>query len=90
MNTCSICLEDLSSKIIVLDCKHEYHVECITQVKTNKCPLCRSHIINKDYCSNSHKQIFFNTGFIKKNGKCTLCKKKTFSALLKELMIDNQ
>ncbi len=90
MNTCSICLEDLSSNIIELNCKHQYHIECIKQVKNNKCPLCRGHIINKDYCTNSHRSMFFNTGFIKKNGKCTLCKKKTFSALLKEFIVDNQ
>jgi len=90
MNTCSICLEDLSSNIIVLDCKHQYHIECIKQVKNNNCPLCRAPIIVKEYCTNNHRPIFFNTGFIRKNGKCTLCKKKTFSALLSELVTDNQ
>ena len=90
MNTCSICLENLSSKHIVLDCKHEYHINCIKQIKNNKCPLCRRNIVDKEYCNNSHRPVFFNSGFIKKNGKCTLCNKKTFNSLLKKFIIDNQ
>ena len=64
MNTCSICLENLSSKHIVLDCKHEYHINCIKQIKNNKCPLCRRNIVDKEYCNNSHRPVFFNSGFI--------------------------
>lgn len=43
---CSICLEDFSEEkeIIILDCKHIYHNDCIIQwiYKDTSCPLCRS------------------------------------------------
>ncbi len=47
---CSICLEDLfkNCKIIILDCNHTYHSECIKEWllrdKDNGCPLCRNNI----------------------------------------------
>lgn len=44
--TCSICLEDFCSEkeIIILDCKHIYHSDCIIEWinKDTSCPLCRS------------------------------------------------
>ena len=44
--TCSICLEDFSDEkeILILDCKHIYHNECIIEwiYKDTSCPLCRS------------------------------------------------
>lgn len=43
---CSICLEDFSQEkeIIILDCKHIYHNDCIIEwiYKDTTCPLCRS------------------------------------------------
>ena len=49
---CVICLEDLINNIVVLDCNHKYHYDCIQCwfLKKNKlkCPLCRcdSEIVN--------------------------------------------
>lgn len=44
--TCSICLEEFSQEkeIIILDCKHIYHNDCIIEwiYKDTSCPLCRS------------------------------------------------
>lgn len=52
-NNCTICLEKLKSKMVILNCGHSFHVECInTWIKSqyNKgivsiCPLCRQTII---------------------------------------------
>ena len=52
-NNCTICLGDLKSKKVILNCGHSYHIECInTWIKSqfNKgilsgCPLCRQTII---------------------------------------------
>jgi hypothetical protein len=52
-NHCSICLEDLKSKKVILNCGHSYHIDCInTWIQSqynkdivSKCPLCRQTII---------------------------------------------
>lgn len=44
--TCSICLDECSSDYIDTECKHRFHVECISKwydIK-NSCPYCRSKI----------------------------------------------
>ena len=44
---CSICLDPLTSNIMELSCKHQYHTDCIKQhfkVKYD-CPKCRRHIV---------------------------------------------
>ena len=54
-NECSICLEDLTDKSIVMlsGCKHKFHVSCIRLWFRNgdspECPLCRTDqtILNK-------------------------------------------
>ncbi|XP_026434645.1 E3 ubiquitin-protein ligase RNF6-like [Papaver somniferum] len=42
---CTICLDGYENKgkIATLDCKHEYHEDCITQwlVRKNVCPICK-------------------------------------------------
>ncbi|KAI3959790.1 hypothetical protein MKW98_029827 [Papaver atlanticum] len=42
---CTICLDGYGNKdkIATLDCKHEYHEDCITQwlVRNNVCPICK-------------------------------------------------
>lgn len=44
---CSICLEDLSSGTIhKLTCDHEYHYDCIIQIESPYCPICRKEITN--------------------------------------------
>jgi len=52
-NNCTICLGDLKSKKVILNCGHSYHIECInTWIKSqynkdivSECPLCRQTII---------------------------------------------
>jgi len=42
---CSICLSSLREQtIVMLDCKHEYHEECIMEwsKRSEKCPLCNT------------------------------------------------
>ena len=46
MDECAICLEDLYNNI-KLDCGHEFHLNCITKIHNNLCPLCRSSFILK-------------------------------------------
>ena len=44
---CSICLEHLSTKIVVkLKCSHHYHQDCISESLkiSNKCPICRTDL----------------------------------------------
>ena len=48
-NTCAICLEDIlenDPKVITLDCKHPFHTPCLSQLRTNKCPICRRRFTN--------------------------------------------
>jgi hypothetical protein len=47
--TCNICLDnyDVNCSIIILECKHYYHPNCITQwlsKNSNKCPICRETV----------------------------------------------
>lgn len=44
VQTCTICLEDNDEKTIITDCKHLFHLKCITQITLNKCPNCRTTI----------------------------------------------
>lgn len=43
---CAVCQEslDVGVRAIQLNCKHEYHEECITPwlQKSDKCPMCRT------------------------------------------------
>jgi hypothetical protein len=45
---CSICLDTLSSgKVnnrLKLNCGHTYHKNCISQIRNDKCPMCRKNI----------------------------------------------
>ncbi|KAL1767076.1 E3 ubiquitin-protein ligase RLIM-like, partial [Sigmodon hispidus] len=58
LNACSICITEYieSSKIRILPCSHEYHVECIDHwlYENASCPICRCKIINPD-----DREIFF-------------------------------
>ncbi len=43
VDTCCICLEDLSSNTHALPCQHILHTSCFNELDktSNKCPLCR-------------------------------------------------
>jgi len=48
-NTCSICLDDISAnedKVTTLECNHPFHTNCISQLRSNKCPSCRTRFTN--------------------------------------------
>ena len=44
INECSICLEELSNKFLILDCKHKYHIKCYSdwrnRINNDICPDC--------------------------------------------------
>tara|TARA_B110000902_G_scaffold261494_2_gene336379 strand:+ start:49 stop:405 length:357 start_codon:yes stop_codon:yes gene_type:complete len=48
INECSICLEEykINEKIMILDCDHIYHKECINLWlnENHNCPICRENI----------------------------------------------
>ena len=45
MNDCAICLEKIENEEKKLQCKHSFHLSCITEWKNNTCPLCRAIIV---------------------------------------------
>jgi len=43
-DTCTICLQELKmdgNLIIVLDCMHKYHRDCLVRISGTLCPVCR-------------------------------------------------
>ena len=84
---CAICLESKSNEECVeLKCKHSFHLNCLSKVVNNKCPLCRKSIIDTEICKNNHMNIrYFITSTYKKNGECTICGKKSYKYLFNEL-----
>lgn len=63
---CCICLNILnSSKIVVLDCDHIFHKDCVDDLiknNINKCPLCS--ITFKFNIKKQHNIYYFNPAFI--------------------------
>lgn len=88
-NTCPICITDFitNESVINLDCNHKFHIECLKNVKSNSCPLCRCKIIEDetDLCTETHYSYFAAGNFTKK-GKCRFCQKKSFKYYLKQKM----
>nr|QBK89519.1 MAG: putative RING finger E3 ubiquitin ligase [Pithovirus LCPAC001] len=42
---CVICLENNHpNDSLVLGCKHQFHIDCIVQIRGNSCPMCRAKI----------------------------------------------
>lgn len=84
---CSICLDNLNTESTInLKCNHLFHRNCLKKITNNKCPLCRSRIIDKSICD-GHTNIIshFNVSYYRKNGKCTICKKFSFKHLINNL-----
>ena len=46
---CVICMEDISTNICVLECKHAFCVSCFANHmrESGNCPLCRSKVVEK-------------------------------------------
>ena len=38
---CAICFDDIGHNDSCLECGHIFHKECLSRMKSNKCPLCR-------------------------------------------------
>ena len=43
---CCVCLEPTSGEIY--SCNHPICMQCLSQLKTRKCPMCRQHIFTKE------------------------------------------
>tara|TARA_Y100000590_G_C15580020_1_gene961936 strand:+ start:707 stop:1000 length:294 start_codon:yes stop_codon:yes gene_type:complete len=87
---CSICLSELrkKQKIVKLSCNHYFHLDCINEINSNACPLCRCKIIiDADICNQQHYSHFTVSNFLK-NGTCRIClKKKSFKDCLKNKLV---
>ena len=89
--SCSICLSELENRqsIVQLSCNHCFHLDCISGVDTNSCPLCRGKIIDADTCNTQHYTHFTVSNF-KKNGTCRICLKKSSMYYLKDKLVPSQ
>lgn len=38
---CSLCLESLTTNIVVLFCSHNFHIDCLRKIEGSQCPICR-------------------------------------------------
>ena len=92
MDECSICLDfiDNCKDILILNCGHKYHYNCIKNVTNNLCPYCRDIIIKKNVCNQQHRASYFYVSYIKKNGLCRVCNIKTYNSELKYLYESQQ
>ena len=43
---CPICFEELTNDILVTECNHSFHKECISFLENNACPICRAESEN--------------------------------------------
>jgi hypothetical protein len=45
---CSICLNKENKEIMILNCNHNFHSDCLQKwlVKSKKCPICREEVIS--------------------------------------------
>ena len=66
MNNCSICLDVMETDVLVLECNHIFHKNCL---KKWICPICRTSInvckvfnINHAIC-NGDEQTHFGFGY---------------------------
>ena len=65
---CPICLEPFDNETLVItNCSHRFHLKCLSKIKKDKCPMCRTQIenfksLNFSYINmieNHHKLIKF-------------------------------
>lgn len=47
--SCAICLESMVSDTTTTKCNHTFHNKCLKMVTNNKCPLCRSSLMKRDF-----------------------------------------
>ena len=78
---CSICLDNLNTETIILECNHQFHTQCIKKILSPKCPLCRNNIdykklfnINQKICGGESitHQGFGYSPYLE-NGPCRFC-----------------
>lgn len=91
MTECSICLDPIlpKTKNIILDCNHIFHYDCIVNVTSNSCPLCRKEIISGNICKENHSmRTFFYVPYFKKNGECRICSGKSLKVSLDQRLLN--
>ncbi len=44
--TCPICLSAVEARAHTLTCDHQFHVECLEELRAPTCPVCRRAITN--------------------------------------------
>ena len=78
---CAICLSKIKNEDSVwLQCEHVFHRDCLYQIKTLRCPLCREKIDTKrvfgveNMCNGEYHEY---SPFVK-NGPCRICYKSRF------------
>ena len=83
MFNCIICINQIKDNEhkVKLKCNHEYHYDCISNIKNNLCPLCREKITEEKICYGEHKTLFY-TPYYYKNGTCRICSKKNLKYYL--------
>ena len=54
-DNCSICLNKENKEIMILNCNHNFHSECLQRwfVNNKKCPICRKELVINDYIPSS-------------------------------------
>ena len=80
-DVCSVCLDDLNTETIILECNHQFHTQCIKNLLYPKCPLCRTKIdykklfnINQKVCYGEHiSHQGFGYAPCITNGPCRFC-----------------
>ncbi len=79
INTCSICLENITKGKKKIECNHEFHLKCIDEwlIKSNTCPLCRTPI--KKQVIDVQPQIIIN---IPQTNQQTISKKYKYILIL--------
>ena len=47
-DSCPICLEPLNKNVVITNCTHKFHINCLKRLKLSKinnCPICRDEIL---------------------------------------------
>lgn len=89
---CSICLEKMTeTHYKTLECGHHFHMDCLKQLISFHCPLCRHQInikktfnITEKICGD--EQFHYGVGYAPycENGPCRFCFGKPLSIYLKQ------
>jgi RING-like zinc finger len=75
--TCSICTEDykLGEKIFILDCKHQFHWDCISKWIVQNCNICKMFQNSTNIATHNSHNAFSIVS--EKSADCSLCRSNT-------------